>query len=477
MHMHLAQDVCYGVINGILRSPMLFALYVVQWGEALGKSGEGFSVGNLKIPALFFADDVVLVATTPEGLQKLMRISESETAKMKLTISDTKSMVMSKSDFSWELHDEVGEVASTLEKVIEYKYLGLETHGSISKTTTAKQKKMITAARRYRGACKYLSRQGPDTVDMARCVWMNIAMPAVTFGVESVLVSQTTIDSLDQESARWAKDTLNLPSNTPNIVSQLLLGVPSFKQIIYTNQIKFHMRLRNMPAERYAAQALKENLEGGWVSPYIKHIYKIRSEIGMVSFPPSEDLVDSFVGTFCIEKLNEKLEKLKSVPQLEPVCKLTRARSAKEGEDWEWINLARMGAWAIKRQLEPEGRRKYCVRDGKDNTDLHCVTDCTNTKTVRQETGVNNFFTAAKLRNIPAKESYAMLIHGLDLDGNSVSDQDYKERGRCLARIFEKAEGHARSHRGFTGSVHFYDINRFISLSWPIKIRVVFIMI
>ena len=76
-------------------SPMLFAIYVVEWGEALEKSGEGMSLGNIKVPALFFADDVVLIATTAEGLKKLMKISEAETLKMKLLLSETKSMVVS----------------------------------------------------------------------------------------------------------------------------------------------------------------------------------------------------------------------------------------------------------------------------------------------------------------------------------------------------------------------------------------------
>ena len=89
---------------------MLFALYVVEWGEALERSGEGVQLGNVKVPALFFADDVVLVATTAEGLKKLMSISEAQTAAMKLLLSETKSMVMSDSDLTWELHDQEGDV-------------------------------------------------------------------------------------------------------------------------------------------------------------------------------------------------------------------------------------------------------------------------------------------------------------------------------------------------------------------------------
>ena len=130
---------------------MLFALYVVDWGKALESSKEGVMLGSVKVAALFFADDVVLIASTAVGLKKLMEISEDETGKMKLLLSESKSMVMSSLHDTWDLHNKAGEVFASLEKVMEYKYLGLETHGSLAKTTTAKQKKMVSAARRYRG--------------------------------------------------------------------------------------------------------------------------------------------------------------------------------------------------------------------------------------------------------------------------------------------------------------------------------------
>ena len=124
-------------------------------------------------------------------------------------------------------------------------------------------------------------------------------MPAITYGIESVLVPEATINSLDRESAKWAKETLSLPTNTPNVVSQVLMGIPSFKYIIYGAQLKFHLRVRELPKERYAHQALMENENGGWESPYSKHIYKVRSQMGLVSFPPTESLLDELVSAHC----------------------------------------------------------------------------------------------------------------------------------------------------------------------------------
>ena len=203
-----------------------------------------------------------------------------------------------------------------------------------------------------------------------------------------------------------------------------------------------------MPKERYSVQALKENLNGNWKSPYMEHIYKIRTEVGMITFPPSEKLVEEIVGSNSINKLNDKINSLVSMPKLEEVYELSRAKSAREGEDWHWLNVARMGVWAIKRQLGANGRNKICSRDGVKDTDLHCVTECSTTAEVRKETEISNFFTAAKLRGMMLKKAYALFVHGQDLSGNLVSDEIYKERGRCLATIFQKAEGQSLPEGG-----------------------------
>ena len=218
-----------------------------------------------------------------------------------------------------------------------------------------------------------------------------------------------------------------------------------------------------MSKERYAAQALKENLEGNWKSPYMEHIYKIRAEVGLITMPPTEKLIEEIVGSHSIDKLNDKIDQLKSVPKLSQISSVSRARSAKEGEDWHWINVARMGVWAIKRQLGANGRNKMCSRDGLNDTDMHCVTECSKTKSIRRETGVSEFFTAAKIRGITVKKAYATFGHGHDLNGNLVSDEVYKERGRCLAAIFQKAEGQSLPEgRKLVG---FFDNNKLILFS------------
>ena len=429
-----------GLRQGCSLSPILFALYVVDWGKALEASGEGVPVGNMRIGALFFADDVVLVSWTAKGLKKLIRVSEEETRALKLTISEMKSMVMSGCNDTWDLHDGDGEVFSSLDKIMSYKYLGLDTLNTMRKITTAKQKKCITAARRYRAAARYLSRRGPDVVDLSICSWRNVAIPAITFGCEMIQFSESTFKSLDQESARWAKETLNLPSNTPNVCSQILLGIPSFKEVIVKSQLKFYHRLRELPNSRYAYQALWEHEYGGWPSSYLDYITDIRVDLDLVTLPQDVKEIDDIVSFHFLEELNAKLDNLPSVIADTPK-ELRRARSAKEGKAWNWVNMAVMGSYGIERQVGQDGRRRrLCPVDQVLNTDIHCVTECSlNTKT-RTETRVSQFFNSCRMMGITKDQAYYRFVSGLSGDGNVISDADYEERGRCLERIFRAGE-------------------------------------
>ena len=60
-----------GLKQGCVLSPMLFSLYVQELGEELMASGDGVWVGRkgkeVKIPGLFFTDDMILMSDTEAG--------------------------------------------------------------------------------------------------------------------------------------------------------------------------------------------------------------------------------------------------------------------------------------------------------------------------------------------------------------------------------------------------------------------------
>ena len=82
--------------------------------------------------------------------------------------------------------DDHGGAVLSLSQVVKYKYLGNTTMSTMHKIGLEKQKDCIRKAHKYKGSCIYMSREGPDVVDMIVATWCNIAVPSILYGTEMI---------------------------------------------------------------------------------------------------------------------------------------------------------------------------------------------------------------------------------------------------------------------------------------------------
>ena len=117
-----------GVKQGANESPSIFSLYincVANYIRKTGKHGVQLVPGRLEIFLLLFADDVVLISTTPTGLQNQLDnlVHVSNLLRLKVNTEKTKILVFRKGG-----HLSLGESwfldGTRLEVVNQYKYLG-----------------------------------------------------------------------------------------------------------------------------------------------------------------------------------------------------------------------------------------------------------------------------------------------------------------------------------------------------------------
>ena len=80
-----------GLKKGCGLSQLLFALYIAGLGKKLESSGLGAKVGTVNIPALFFADDIVLIGSDTRELMKLLNMVREYAEERKLKVNDSKS--------------------------------------------------------------------------------------------------------------------------------------------------------------------------------------------------------------------------------------------------------------------------------------------------------------------------------------------------------------------------------------------------
>ena len=320
-----------GLRQGCSLSPLLFALYIVEMSRALHASSLGVLLYKVCVSVLLFADDIVLISDSAAGLRLLRDIVQQHVADLRMKLSINKSKVMSGSHDVWELF-EGDDVIGCLEKVLQFKYLGIQTCLNPSKSASAMMKKATSLAKQYRGTCIRLGHDGPDVVDLAMSLWCNIAMPSLLFGSECVRFSQQVIEDISRQQSSVGKFTLGLPVCAPNVSTPAILGLKSFKELLYSTQLKFFVRLFNQPNDRWSKDALLDNIFGGWTSPYLNHLASIRSEVGMDRWPVSVKEVDVVLEHHFLKVTNDEIERL-SLPALEPLAKRRRMDHVNESLD------------------------------------------------------------------------------------------------------------------------------------------------
>ena len=271
-----------------------------------------------------------MIGRTAQGLRELLAIVRKHTNDLKMTLSVSKSKIMSKSNDLWELYDE-DEVVGCFEKVLQFKYLGVQNSLSPSKGAEAMKKRAVATARRYKAACVRVARDGPDVVDVAMATWLNIGMPAILFGCESVPFSDTCIAEVDRCQVAVGRDVLELPWRSPSLGVLALLGIKSFKEVLFTAQLKFFVRLRGQEIGRWSHDAYLAHIYGNWKSPYLEYIEKIKDEVGMINNPVSLKHIDIVLSDYFHRQLNQGIHEL-GLPALRQVVKRHRAGFIEESE-------------------------------------------------------------------------------------------------------------------------------------------------
>ena len=113
-----------GVRQGCLLSPILFSIYAeMMMIEALDGIEEGVPVGGVLQKDIKFADDRAMVASSEDGLQKMMDSLDVTGRRydMKINVKKTKPMSISRRG-GVKLHIEM--YGNTVEQVKKFRYLG-----------------------------------------------------------------------------------------------------------------------------------------------------------------------------------------------------------------------------------------------------------------------------------------------------------------------------------------------------------------
>ena len=115
-----------GTRQGGILSPLLFNFYLKESIDKITNQNEGCSLGISKSNILAYADDIVLIAPSASGLQKLVHTWGNSIEHLNLRINCDKSKYMVfKYRKNIEINSSIVLNDFSLEKVQEFKYLGI----------------------------------------------------------------------------------------------------------------------------------------------------------------------------------------------------------------------------------------------------------------------------------------------------------------------------------------------------------------
>ncbi len=255
-----------GLRQGCPLSCVLFLLYIVDLTYDLDRSGYGLEIpgeGGISrsVAALYFADDVVLLAKNKIQCQILLDMAGDFASTNKMKFSGAKSVVIPIANppnlnHRWQMHDGEGRVVAEMSESASAKYLGLSVGRGID-CYKANNKIIIRRLRILSWATwsfiKNLTRR-PWT---AAVVWNTYVLPAALYGAELLTISKSDVEQAQRIQNNFFKSVFSVPRGTANVTMFLETGVLSITAEYAKKVIQFYHHTLRAPPESLVAHTAR----------------------------------------------------------------------------------------------------------------------------------------------------------------------------------------------------------------------------
>ena len=246
----------FGVKQGCLLSPLLFSILINKVAKKVaekGRAGYQFITGGKEIFSLLFADDIVLISLTPNGLQNQLNNlkSASEELGLEINLEKTKTLAFRRGGFLGKA-EKWYYGKDKIETVNSYKYLGY--------TFTTKLSTEIAVA-------EFAGRAKGKIISIFKALYKVGKINITTF---FHLYDCQVKPMILYASEIWGNNTQYILEKVHMFAAKKLLGVSSKtpKQLIYgelnrypieidckVKTLKYWLKLQEMEEDRIPKQA------------------------------------------------------------------------------------------------------------------------------------------------------------------------------------------------------------------------------
>lgn len=246
-----------GVRQGDGLSPLLFTIFINDIDKIFDQTTtDPVVLNSTKLNCLIYADDVLLLSESKEGLQSCLNALQlyCDYWKLQINIEKTKVMIfsvgkMKKENMQFKLYD------SVIETVEKYKYLGilLSCNGNLKHAAEHMYQKSLKAI--FSLKSKILDYDSTSN-NLKLKLFDALIRPILTYGAEiwisDYTIKDKTLDTLPFEKLqnRFCKYLLGVHKKSSNLASRLELGREPIVNFIYSQVFKYYSRLCQLPDNR-----------------------------------------------------------------------------------------------------------------------------------------------------------------------------------------------------------------------------------
>ena len=255
-----------GVLQGSKLGPVLFNLFINDLLDELHRTNLGATIGTVHIPALGFADDIVLISDDPIKLQKLIDICEAWSEKNLMGFNTSKCDVMI---FNGPPGDAKFTLSGkTLQVVESHKYLGITITSKY--VTNLFRTHFSNILEKARVKASVIKRHGfhKDGLRISTAIrlYKLVIRPLLEYCAQSLSYarySSANIDinidfvkELEQFQTRTLKTLINCPRSTSPAILRLFCGVEPLACRLEILKLRYYWKVLNGPTQAIAHQIL-----------------------------------------------------------------------------------------------------------------------------------------------------------------------------------------------------------------------------
>ena len=292
-----------GVRQGECLSPFLFAMYLNDLeNEFSMKGASGIDLDMLKIFLLMYADDIVILAESAEGLQKGLNILQEYCLKWKLTVNTlkTKCLIFRKGRLPQrEIIFYYNE--NELEIVKHFQFLGVvfSTGGSFTEAQTTLSGQAQKAIFKLN---KYLHNFVNIPVKHYLELFDKLVLPILCYGCE--VWGFCKADKIEKVHLQFCKRLLKVKTSTPNDMIYGELGRHPLQINRYCRIIKYWLKVLNSNDNKYIKNTYNMVLQYNENNPqkvnWVSLVKNLLSELGFYEVWINQGVgnVNAFVSLF-----------------------------------------------------------------------------------------------------------------------------------------------------------------------------------